>query len=162
MTDAFVPASALYDVETRSTFVHPAKQASEIESPKTSGDAIEADVIQAVDALGYVGDATVTWHDAETTGLLKPSTALPFYGIVVVMPETPIEIEACQVRTSNGSRSTRGRFYVKRRTRVAAQRSRDQIRGRRQSRRTGRQSATHRVRNDSGPRTRLHGNARRS
>ncbi|MFC3957891.1 hypothetical protein [Halovivax cerinus] len=31
MTDAFVPASYLYDVETRSTFVHPAKQASDIE-----------------------------------------------------------------------------------------------------------------------------------
>ncbi|MFC3960009.1 hypothetical protein [Halovivax cerinus] len=31
MTDAFVIASALYDVVTRSTLVHPAKQASDIE-----------------------------------------------------------------------------------------------------------------------------------
>ncbi|WP_247729480.1 hypothetical protein [Halovivax limisalsi] len=87
----------------------------EIKSPKASGDAIEADVIQSIDALRYVGDGTATWHDAETTGLLEASTSLPFYGIVVVEPETPIEIKACQVRTSNGSRSTRGRFYVKRR-----------------------------------------------
>ncbi|MFC3957150.1 hypothetical protein [Halovivax cerinus] len=86
----------------------------EIESPKASGDAIEASLIQEIDALGYVGDRTATWHDAVTTGLLEPSTTLPFYGIVVVETETPIEIKACQVRTSNGSRSTRGRFYVKR------------------------------------------------
>lgn len=87
----------------------------EIESPKASGDAIEADVVQSIEPLRYVGDRTATWHDAETTGLLEPSTTLPFYGIGVVEPETPVEIKACQIETSNGSRSTRGRFYVKRR-----------------------------------------------
>ncbi len=63
----------------------------EIESPKASGDAIEASLIQEIDALGYVGDRTATWHDAETTGLLEPSTTLPFFGIVVVEMETPID-----------------------------------------------------------------------
>ncbi|WP_049928660.1 hypothetical protein [Halopiger goleimassiliensis] len=89
-------------------------RASTLESPKASGDALEADVIQAIDALEYVGDRTATWHDARTTALLEPRETLPFYGIVVVEPETPVEIKGCQIRTSNGSRSTRGRFYVKR------------------------------------------------
>ncbi|AXR77687.1 hypothetical protein [Natrarchaeobaculum sulfurireducens] len=89
-------------------------RASELESSKASGDALEADVVQAVDALEYVGDRTATWHDAKTTTLLEPSEWLPFYSIVVVEPDTPVEIKGCQIRTSNGSRSTRGRFYVKR------------------------------------------------
>ena len=89
-------------------------RASELESPKASGDALEADVVQTVDALEYVGDRTATWHDARTTTLLEPSEWLPFYSIVVVEPDTPVEIKGCQVETSNGSRSTRGRFYVKR------------------------------------------------
>ena len=89
-------------------------RASELESPKASGDALEADVVQTVDALEYVGDQTATWHDARTTTLLEPSESLSFYSIVVVEPDTPVEIKGCQVETSNGSRSTRGRFYVKR------------------------------------------------
>ncbi|AXR82365.1 hypothetical protein [Natrarchaeobaculum sulfurireducens] len=89
-------------------------RASELESPKASGDALEADVVQAVDALEYVGDRTATWHDAKTTALLEPSEWLPFYSIVVVEPDTPVEIKGCQIRTSNGDRSTRGQFYVKR------------------------------------------------
>ncbi|WP_436343756.1 hypothetical protein [Natronorubrum sp. FCH18a] len=87
---------------------------SELESPKASGDALEAEIVQVIDALEYVGDRTATWHDARTTAVLEASRSLPFYGIVLVEPETPVEIKGCQIETSNGSRSTRGRFYVKR------------------------------------------------
>ncbi|SIS14537.1 hypothetical protein [Natronorubrum thiooxidans] len=88
---------------------------SALESSKASGDALEAEIVQTVDALEYVGDRTATWHDAKTTAVLEASQSLPFYGIVLVEPETPIEIKGCQIETSNGDRSTRGRFYVKRR-----------------------------------------------
>ncbi|WP_243645300.1 hypothetical protein [Natrarchaeobius chitinivorans] len=87
---------------------------SALESPKASGDALEAHLIQSIDALEYVGDRTATWHDARTTTLLEPAESLPFYGIVVVEPGVPVEIKGCQIETSNGSGSTRGRFYVKR------------------------------------------------
>ncbi|MFC6716254.1 hypothetical protein ACFQGT_07885 [Natrialbaceae archaeon GCM10025810] len=89
-------------------------RASELESPKASGDAIESYVVEQVRPLEYVGDRTATWHDARTTGLLEPSDGLQFYSIVVIEPETPVEIKACQFETSNGARSTHGRFYVKR------------------------------------------------
>lgn len=88
-------------------------RASELESPKASGDALEAEIVQSLDALEYVGDRTATWCDARTTTLLEACRSLPFYGIVLVEPETPVEIKGCQIETSNGSRSTRGRFYVK-------------------------------------------------
>ena len=84
---------------------------SPLESAKASGDYIEADIIQTVDALEYVGDTTATWYDARTTTLLEPSSSLTFYGIVVVETETPVEIKACQIETGNGGRSTRGRDY---------------------------------------------------
>ncbi|WP_265109603.1 hypothetical protein [Halosolutus halophilus] len=87
---------------------------SELESPKASGDAIEATVVQDVDEFEHVGDRTATWHDAKTTTLLEPRRSLPFYGIVLVEPAVPVEIKGCQVETGNGDRSTRGRFYVKR------------------------------------------------
>ncbi|ELY90872.1 hypothetical protein [Natrialba taiwanensis] len=89
-------------------------RASALESSKASGDALEAALIQSIDALEFVGDRTATWHDARTTTLLEPDQSLPFYGIVVVERGTPIEIKGCQIETSNGDRSTRGRFYVKR------------------------------------------------
>ncbi|OAQ53310.1 hypothetical protein HTG_07470 [Natrinema mahii] len=89
-------------------------RASELESPKASGDALEGEIVQAVDALEYVGDRTATWHDARTTAVLEPDRSLPFYGIVLVEPGVPVEIKGCQIETSNGDRSTRGRFYVKR------------------------------------------------
>ena len=89
-------------------------RASELESPKASGDFLEADVVQTVDALEYVGDRTATWHDARTTALLEPSRDLLFFGVCVVEPEVPVEIKGCQIETSNGSRSTHGRYYVKR------------------------------------------------
>ncbi|AFO55972.1 MULTISPECIES: hypothetical protein [unclassified Natrinema] len=89
-------------------------RASELESPKASGDALEGEIIQAVDALEYVSDHTATWHDARTTAVLEASHSLPFYGIVLVEPDVPVEIKGCQIETSNGDRSTRGRFYVKR------------------------------------------------
>ncbi|WP_440769911.1 hypothetical protein [Natronorubrum sp. DTA28] len=87
---------------------------SELESSKASGDFLEAEIVQVIDGLEYVGDRTATWHDARTTAVLEASRSLPFYGIVLVEPDTPIEIKGCQIETSNGSRSTRGRFYVKR------------------------------------------------
>ncbi|WP_137289514.1 hypothetical protein [Natronorubrum halophilum] len=87
---------------------------SALESSKASGDALEAEIVQVIDALEYVSDHTATWHDAKTSTLLEASRSLPFYGIVLVEPETPIEIKGCQIETSNGDRSTRGRFYVKR------------------------------------------------
>ncbi|RQG94068.1 hypothetical protein [Natrarchaeobius chitinivorans] len=87
---------------------------SELESPKASGDALEAELIQTIDALEYVGDRTATWHDARTTTLLEPALSLPFYGIVVVEADVPVEIKGCQIETSNGAGSTHGRFYVKR------------------------------------------------
>ncbi|TMT85399.1 hypothetical protein E2L06_01800 [Haloterrigena sp. H1] len=46
-------------------------RASGLESSKASGDAIEAEIVQAVDALEYVGDRTATWHDARTTAVLE-------------------------------------------------------------------------------------------
>ncbi|PGF15820.1 hypothetical protein CP556_06625 [Natrinema sp. CBA1119] len=89
-------------------------RASELESSKASGDALEAEIVQVVDALEYVSDHTATWHDAQTTAVLEASRSLPFYGIVLVEPGVPVEIKGCQIETSNGSNSTRGRFYVKR------------------------------------------------
>ncbi|ELY99899.1 hypothetical protein C482_09023 [Natrialba chahannaoensis JCM 10990] len=87
---------------------------SALESSKASGDALEAELVQTINALEYVGDRTATWHDARTTALLEPAHSLPFYGVVVVEPETPVEIKGCQIETSNGDSTTRGRFYVKR------------------------------------------------
>ncbi|TYL37600.1 hypothetical protein CV102_16720 [Natronococcus pandeyae] len=89
-------------------------RASALESSKASGDALEAEIVQTVDALEYVGDRTATWHDARTSAVLDPSESLPFFGIVLVEPGVPVEIKGCQIRTANGSGSTRGRFYVKR------------------------------------------------
>ncbi|TYT61793.1 hypothetical protein [Natrialba swarupiae] len=89
-------------------------RASALESPKASGDALEAHVIQEVGPLEFVGDRTATWHDARTTTLLEPAQNLPFYGVVIVEPGVPVEIKGCQIRTSNGNGSTRGRIYVKR------------------------------------------------
>ncbi|AFZ71413.1 hypothetical protein [Natronobacterium gregoryi] len=87
---------------------------SELESPKASGDFLEGEIVERIDGLEYVGDRTATWHDAKTTAVLEADRSLPFYGVVLLEPETPVEIKGCQIRTSNGSRSTRGRFYVKR------------------------------------------------
>ncbi|MFP9192996.1 hypothetical protein ACLI4Q_15250 [Natrialbaceae archaeon A-CW1-1] len=89
-------------------------RASELESPKASGDALESYVIQEFEPLEYVGDRTATWHDARTTTLLEPSPTLTFYGVCLVEIDTPVEIKGCQLQTGNGSRPTRGRYYVKR------------------------------------------------
>ncbi len=86
---------------------------SELDSPKASGDAIEVKIVKVVAELEYVGDRTATWHDARTSTLLEPQRSLPFYGIVIVEPGVPVEIKWCQIETSNGNRSTHGRFYVK-------------------------------------------------
>lgn len=89
-------------------------RASELESPKASGDALEADIIQEFSALQYVDDRTATWHDARTTAVLEPDRSLRFYGICLVEPGTPVEVKGCQIETSNGPRSTHGRIYIKR------------------------------------------------
>ncbi|SEQ04354.1 hypothetical protein [Natrinema salaciae] len=89
-------------------------RASELESSKASGDALEAEIVQVVDELEYISDHTATWHDARTTAVLEACQSLPFYGIVLVEPDVPVEIKGCQIETSNGNSSTRGRFYVKR------------------------------------------------
>ncbi|WP_243641392.1 hypothetical protein [Natrarchaeobius halalkaliphilus] len=89
-------------------------RASALESPKASGAALEAHLIQSIEALEYAGDRTATWYDARTTTILEPSSSLLFFGIVLVEPDVPVEIKGCQIETSDGSRSTRGRFYVKR------------------------------------------------
>jgi len=86
-----------------------------VESAKAAGSRVEADVIDRFDALRYVPESEATWHDAETVALLAPERAdrLRFGGIVVVEPGTPIEVKGSQVETSNGDRSTPGRWYVK-------------------------------------------------
>ncbi|WP_254807406.1 hypothetical protein [Natronosalvus amylolyticus] len=88
-------------------------RATELESSKASGDALESDLIQQIAPLEFVDDRTATWHDARTSTLVVPSTKLPFYGICLLERGTPIEIKGCQIETGNGSRSTRGRFYIK-------------------------------------------------
>ncbi|APW99120.1 hypothetical protein CHINAEXTREME_15655 [Halobiforma lacisalsi AJ5] len=88
---------------------------SELESPKASGDFLEGEIVQRIDALEFVDDPTADWHDAKTTTVLESEQSLPFYGVVVLEPEIPIEIKGCQYETSNGAYPTHGRYYVKRR-----------------------------------------------
>ncbi|APW99953.1 hypothetical protein CHINAEXTREME_20235 [Halobiforma lacisalsi AJ5] len=88
---------------------------SELESPKASGDFLEGEIVQRIDALEYVDDRTADWHDAKTTAVLEPDRTLPFYGVVLLEPEIPVEIKGCQYQTSNGEYPTHGRYYVKRR-----------------------------------------------
>ncbi len=77
-------------------------RASEFERSTASGDALEAEIVQVVDALEYVSDHTATWHDAQTTAVLEASQSLPFYGIVLVEPDVPLE-RPCR---SSGRRAT--------------------------------------------------------
>ena len=78
-------------------------RASELESPKASGDALEAEIVQALPELEYVGDRTATWCDARTTAVLEARRSLPFYGIVLVEPETPVEIKGCQLESTHST-----------------------------------------------------------
>jgi hypothetical protein len=85
---------------------------SRARTPKAAGEAIEAEVIQRVPALQYVGDATAEWHDARVDGLLEPSERLPFVGVVVLERGTPVEIKAAQRRLNSGDR---GRYFFRKR-----------------------------------------------
>ncbi|SFB97700.1 hypothetical protein SAMN05444422_103316 [Halobiforma haloterrestris] len=76
---------------------------SELESAKASGDFLEGEIVQRIDALEYVDDRTAEWHDAKTTAVLEPDRSLPFYGVVLLEPEIPIEIKGCQYQTSKAS-----------------------------------------------------------
>lgn len=85
---------------------------SRARTPKAAGEAIEAEVIQEVGGLRYVGDNTAEWHDARVDGLLEPSDRLPFIGVVVLETGTPVEIKAAQRRLNSGRR---GRYYIRQR-----------------------------------------------
>ncbi|GAA0211255.1 hypothetical protein GCM10009000_027550 [Halobacterium noricense] len=83
---------------------------SGVPSPKESGEAVEAEVIDRFPALEYIPDSAATWYDAETTTALSPSDALPFASVPIVATGTPIEIKSAQVRHNGGER---GRFYLR-------------------------------------------------
>ena len=81
-------------------------------SSKAAGEAIEAEVIQRVPELEYVGDHTAEWHDARVNGLLEPSATVAFGDVLLLEDGTPVEIKAAQ-RHLNGGR--RGRYYIRKR-----------------------------------------------
>lgn len=83
-------------------------------SSRDSGDAVAANVVQVVEALQHVGDATAEWHDAVTTTLVTPTSAAPaqLYSIPLLEAETPVEIKAAQVRLGSGAR---GRYFIRQR-----------------------------------------------
>lgn len=81
-------------------------------SSKAAGDAIEAEVIQHVPELAYVGEETARWHDARTEGVLAASETLTFDNVLALADGTPVEIKAAQRRLNSGQR---GRYYIRRR-----------------------------------------------
>jgi hypothetical protein len=86
-------------------------------SPKQQGTTIEDELVDGIDELESVGDATADWHDARITTLLEPSSTLPFVGVCLLEADTPVEIKSAQVWISRGYNAgrQRGRFYIKRR-----------------------------------------------
>jgi hypothetical protein len=84
----------------------------ELSSPNASGETIEADAINRLDALESVPDSEATWHDARVDGLLEPSRDLPAIGVVLVEDGTEVESKAAQIRMGKSNR--RGRWFVKR------------------------------------------------
>lgn len=81
------------------------------QSPKAAGEAIEAEVLQVVDALAYVGDGEAEWHDARVDGLLEPSDLVTFGSTPLLEHGTPVEIKAAQ-RLNSGQR---GRYFIRER-----------------------------------------------
>lgn len=80
-------------------------------SSKAAGEAIEAEVLQAVDALTYVGDSTAEWHDARVDGLLD-GTDTHLGSTPLLETGTPVEIKAAQRRLADGRR---GRYFIRQR-----------------------------------------------
>jgi hypothetical protein len=79
------------------------------QSSKAAGEAIEAEVLELVPALRYVGDHTAEWHDARVDGLFEPSDRVTFGSTPLLEDGTPVEIKAAQRRLASGAR---GRFYI--------------------------------------------------
>lgn len=78
---------------------------------KAAGESIEAEVLQLLPELVYVGDSTAEWHDARVDELLTPSDDVVFASIVLLEVRTPVEIKAAQVRLASGRR---GRYLLRR------------------------------------------------
>lgn len=83
-------------------------------APKTAGDRLETALVDAVGALESVDDTTAEWYDARTRERFSP--AVPLLDVLEVPVDTPVEVKACRVTVSNGSGSTKGRFYLKRKS----------------------------------------------
>ena len=79
---------------------------------KAAGEAVEAEVIQRVPELEYVGDHTARWHDARVNGLLEPSATVAFGDVLLLEDGTPVEIKAAQRHLNSGRR---GRYYIRQR-----------------------------------------------
>ncbi|MCD2205304.1 hypothetical protein [Halobacterium sp. KA-6] len=82
------------------------------QSSKAAGEAIEAEVLDLVPALQYVGDSTAEWHDARVSGLLDGSGRVTLGSTPLLENGTPVEIKAAQRRLNSGAR---GRFYIRQR-----------------------------------------------
>lgn len=78
-------------------------------SPRASGDAVEAAVVQAL-PLRAVTDVVATHYDAVATRALW-SDDVPMTGVLVVEDGAHVEIKGCQRTLATGKR---GRFYLRR------------------------------------------------
>ena len=87
---------------------------STVRSSKDAGDLVEHEVIQRTPELSFVPDSTADWHDARATDPITIGE-VSMRGIVSVGEGVPVEIKGAQRRISNGSRTCRGRYYLKRR-----------------------------------------------
>lgn len=80
-------------------------------SSRASGDAVEAEVVQVVEPLTSVPDATARHYDARCETALYPSQRIPMYGLCVLNAGSHVEIKGCQQRLASGQR---GRWHVRR------------------------------------------------
>ncbi len=82
---------------------------------RETGEAVEAIVADAVDPLRRVPDDAAEWHDLDACAPLDGSEAewLRLGGVAVVERHTAVECKAARVSTSNGSRETPGRWYIR-------------------------------------------------
>jgi hypothetical protein len=79
---------------------------------KAAGEAVEAEVIQRVPCLEYVGDHTAEWHDARVSTLLDDSGPVQMGVVPLLERDTRVEIKAAQRRLTSGQR---GRYYIRER-----------------------------------------------
>jgi len=79
---------------------------------KAAGEAVEAEVIQRVPCLEYVGDYTAEWHDARVSSLLDASGPVRLGVVPLLERDTCVEIKAAQRRLGSGQR---GRYYIRQR-----------------------------------------------